>query len=96
MCDFQTSLEENLSHALLRMTQVVKSRLRWGDTLDEDDVLPPSTLRGPDEHGHKWITEYYRNDKGDSFKRTQKIKVLTVDKKVYKVRYGHLAFHGDL
>lgn len=60
-------------------------RQRWGDTLDEDDALPPRVVRGPDEHGNKVVTEYYRNDKGDAVKRVTKLKVLTVEKKVYAV-----------
>lgn len=62
-----------------------KAKIRWGDTLDDEDALPPTTIRGPDSHGVKTITEYYRNDKGETFKKTTKLKVVNVEKKVYKV-----------
>mmetsp|Transcript_26050 Transcript_26050/g.56868 ORF Transcript_26050/g.56868 Transcript_26050/m.56868 type:complete len:291 (+) Transcript_26050:70-942(+) len=63
-----------------------RGKLRWGDTLDDDEnVLPPSSVRGPDEHGVKTVIDYYRNDKGDAFKKTTKLKIVTVDKKVYKI-----------
>lgn len=61
-------------------------KLRWGDTLDDDDVLPPSVTRGPDDNGVKTVIDFYRNDKGDAFKKTVKLKVFTVEKKVYLVR----------
>lgn len=61
-------------------------KLRWGDTLDDDDALPLPSIKGPDENGVKIITEYYKNDKGDAFKRVQKVKITSVEKKVYKVR----------
>eukprot|EP00798_Chlamydomonas_sp_ICE-L_P006043 gene6043-2654_t len=60
-------------------------KIRWGDTLDDDDTLPPSSTKGPDDNGVKTVTEYYRNDKGDAFKKTQKLKTYTVEKKVYSV-----------
>ncbi len=62
-----------------------KGKLRWGDTVDDDDVLPQGSTRGPDEHGMKTVIEYFRNDKGDPIKRTTKLKVVSVEKKVYLV-----------
>lgn len=64
-----------------------RSRLRWGDTLDDED----GALPGPhvSTNGNiKTVTEYYRNDKGDAFKKTTKYKVVSVEKKVYKVGAG--------
>ncbi|GAX84055.1 hypothetical protein CEUSTIGMA_g11479.t1 [Chlamydomonas eustigma] len=63
----------------------VAQRLRWGDTIDEDDVLPPPVHRGPDENGIKTVIEYFRNDRGDTVKKTTKLKIVSVEKKVYKV-----------
>lgn len=69
-------------------------RPRWGDTLDEEDLLPPPVVKGPDDNGVKTITEYVKNDKGETIKRTSKIKVVTVEKKVYKVSaLAERAFH---
>lgn len=66
-------------------------KIRWADTLDDDEgdipgALPPNTTKGPDSHGVKIVTEYYRNERGDAFKRVTKTKVVSVEKKVYKVR----------
>lgn len=60
-------------------------KVRWGDTLDDEDLLPPPTVKGPDDNGIKTVTEYYKNEKGDAIKKTTKVKVVTVEKKVYKV-----------
>jgi hypothetical protein len=70
-----------------------QAKIRWGDTLDDDDALPRSQTKGPDEHGNKTIIEYYRNDKGDAIKKTTKIKVMNIEKKTYNVscRWGALA-----
>mmetsp|Transcript_13018 Transcript_13018/g.23150 ORF Transcript_13018/g.23150 Transcript_13018/m.23150 type:complete len:264 (-) Transcript_13018:422-1213(-) len=62
-----------------------RARLRWGDTLDDDDILPPSQTEGPDEHGVKKIIEYVKNDKGDTIKRVTRVKIATIEKKVYEV-----------
>lgn len=64
---------------------MIKSKIRWGDTLDDEDALPPSTVKGPDSHGIKITTEYYKNDKGEAIKKITKVKVVNVEKKVYKV-----------
>lgn len=58
-------------------------KLRWGDTLDDDDALPPPHISTKDNV--KTVVEYYRNDKGDSIKKTTKYKVVTVQKKVFQV-----------
>ena len=63
-----------------------RGKIRWGDTLDDEDALPPTIVKGPDSHGLKTITEYFRNDKGDAVKKVTKIKVVTVERKQYKVR----------
>ena len=63
----------------------MRGKIRWGDTLDEDDVLPPTTVKGPDDHGIKVVTEYFKTEKGDVMKKVSKLKVVHVEKKVYKV-----------
>lgn len=63
----------------------ISTRPRWGDQIDEDDLLPPPVTKGPDEHGIKTVIEYYRNDKGEAVKKTSKLKVVTVERKVYSV-----------
>ncbi|GLI70248.1 hypothetical protein VaNZ11_015094 [Volvox africanus] len=62
-----------------------RGKLRWGDTLDDEDLLPPSVVKGPDDNGIKTLVEYFKNDKGDVIKKTTKVKVVTMEKKVYKV-----------
>jgi hypothetical protein len=80
---------------------MIKSKIRWGDTLDDEDALPPTTVKGPDSHGIKITTEYYKNDKGESIKKVTKVKVVNVEKKVYKVgawssRLSHSAMQAGL
>lgn len=62
-----------------------RSRLRWGDTLDEEDgALPQPSIS---INGNiKTVTEYYRNDKGEAVRKVTRCKVVSVEKKVYKVR----------
>jgi translation initiation factor 3 subunit G len=62
------------------------TKIRWGDTLDEDDSLPANSISGPDGRGVKTIVEYKRNDKGEAIKVTTKTRVSKVEKKVYKAR----------
>jgi len=62
-----------------------KTKIRWGDTLDDEEALPPTSIRGPDSHGVKTMTEYFKNDKGDAIKKVTKLKEVKVDKKAYKV-----------
>ena len=62
------------------------TKVRWGDTLDDEDALPPTSVKGPDANGVKVVTEYYKGDKGEAFKKTTKTKIVKVEKKVYKVR----------
>jgi len=73
-----------------------RNRIRWGDTLEDDDeeqgvALPPTTSKGPDSHGVKTVTEFYKNDRGDAFKKVTKSKVVHVEKKVYKVGWRAFA-----
>lgn len=60
--------------------------MRWGDTLDDDDFLPPTTVTGPDAKGIKTMVEYKKNDKGDLVKTTTKMRVSRVERKQYNVR----------
>lgn len=62
-------------------------KIRWGDTLDEDDLnyLPPSTITGPDGRGIKTITDYKKNEKGETVKVTTRMRVVKIEKKQYEV-----------
>ena len=64
-------------------------KIRWGDTLDDEDALPPTVVKGPDDSGVKTVTEYYRNDKGDAIKKTTKLKTTVMEKKVFKVSFAN-------
>lgn len=68
------------------------TKVRWGDTLDDEDALPPTTVKGPDANGVKVVTEYYKGEKGEAFKKTTKTKIVKVEKKVYKVRGADQVF----
>lgn len=35
---------------------MARTKIRWGDTLDDEDALPPTTVRGPDNNGVKVTT----------------------------------------
>ena len=61
--------------------------MRWGDSLDEDlgDDLPADSIVGPDAKGVKIVTQYRKNDKGDTVKTVIKTKFTKVERKVYKV-----------
>ncbi len=65
------------------------TKIRWGDTLDDDDSLPPNSIVGPDKQGIKTITDYKKNDKGEIVKTVTKIRVSRVEKKIYAVREEH-------
>ena len=62
------------------------TKIRWGDTLDEDDSLPSNSIVGPDKSGVITKTTYSRNDKGDIVKTVVKTRVSRVEKKIYAVR----------
>ena len=38
----------------------------------------------------KTVIEYFRNEKGEAFKKSTKLKVVSVERKVYKVRFIRL------
>lgn len=61
------------------------STSKWGDLLEEEEELPPSTTTGPDAKGIVTKVEYYRNEKGEVMKKTTKTRVVKIEKKVYKV-----------
>jgi len=46
---------------------------------------PPSPTPHPPNHS---TPEYYKNDKGEAIKKVTKVKVVNVEKKVYKVWCG--------
>eukprot|EP00891_Asterochloris_glomerata_P001492 jgi/Astpho2/1492/Aster-05376 len=60
-------------------------KMRWGDTLDEDtsDVLPERSVVGPDAKGYKTVTEYKKNDKGETVRMVTKTRLSKVEKKLY-------------
>lgn len=64
------------------------TKIRWGDTLDDDDGLdlPASTETGPDSRGFKTKVEYKKNEKGETVKVTTRTRIIKVEKKVYEVR----------
>ena len=82
LANLALSLPQPLSN-----TSMARSKIRWGDTLDDEEALPPTTVKGPDSHGIKITTEYYKNDKGEAIKKVTKLKVVHVEKKVYKVQW---------
>ena len=74
------------------------TKIRWGDTLDDDEVvvqLPPGSVTGPDERGVTTTVEYKRNEKGDIIKITTRVKTSRIQRKVYKVRH-HPGLCGPL
>lgn len=66
------------------------NKVRWGDTLDEDDSLPSNSVVGPDKQGIQTITEYKKNDKGETVKVVTKVKISKVERKIYAVRSADL------
>lgn len=67
---------------------MVQLKNRWGDLLEDEEELPPTTVTGPDAKGIIVRTEYVRNDKGDVIKKTTRTKVVQIEKRVYQVRWG--------
>lgn len=63
------------------------TKMRWGDTLDDDigDELPPTSVVGPDAKGIKTVTSYRKNDKGETVKTFTRTKFAKVERKVYRV-----------
>ena len=66
------------------------TKIRWGDTLDEDDSLPSNSIVGPDKSGVITKTTYSKNDKGDIVKTVVKTRVSKVEKKIYAVSLSSL------
>ena len=73
------------------MPSMAATKIRWGDTLDEDDSLPSNSIVGPDKSGVITKTTYSRNDKGDIVKTVVKTRVSRVEKKIYAVRLSSRA-----
>jgi len=63
---------------------MVATKNRWGDLLEDEEELPPTTSSGPDAKGMVTKVEYFRNDKGEVMKRTIKSKVVKIERHVYK------------
>lgn len=61
---------------------VVATKNRWGDLLEEEEELPPSTTSGPDGKGIVTKVEYFRNDKGEIMKRTTKTRTIKIERRV--------------
>lgn len=63
---------------------MVATKNRWGDLLEEEEELPPSTTSGPDAKGILTKVEYFRNDKGEVMKRTVRSRVVKIERRVYE------------
>lgn len=72
-------------YILKKIRKMTAMKIRWGDTLDEDDSLPTNTVVGPDKQGIKTITIYKKNDKGETVKMVTKTRVSRVERKIYEV-----------
>lgn len=77
-------LEINKPKNKIREKEMVATKNRWGDLLEEDEELPPSSTSGPDAKGVVTTVDYYRNDKGEVMKRTTKSRVVKIEKKIYE------------
>lgn len=66
------------------------TKIRWGDSLDDDDSIPQNTITGPDKQGIKTITEYKKNEKGEIVKTVTKVRVSKVEKKIYAVSVAQI------
>ena len=76
------------AQALKRDTGSMATKIRWGDTLDDDEAvvqMPQGSVTGPDERGVTTTVEYKRNDKGEIMKITTRVKTSRIQRKVYKV-----------
>ena len=62
---------------------MVATKNRWGDLLEDEEELPPSTTAGPDAKGMMTKVDYFRNDKGEVMKRITKSRVVAIEKRVY-------------
>ena len=74
------------------------TKMRWGDSLDEDvgDDLPADSVVGPDAKGVKTVTQYRKNDKGETVKTVIRTKFTKVERKVYKVSIAATSQHRGL
>lgn len=69
--------------ATSQLIKTTNNASRWGDLLEEEEPLPPSSVSAPDARGIVTKVDYYRTDKGDLMKRTTRSRVVNVSKKVY-------------
>ena len=63
---------------------MVERRIRWGDSLDDDDALPPRS-ETVDSDGLKTVVEYRKTENGKTIKTTTKTRTIVEEKKIYKV-----------
>ena len=50
----------------------------WGDTEEDEDVLPDNTETGPTDEGIITKTEYYHKAKGVPMKQTTKVQLVKI------------------
>jgi len=53
-----------------------ETKMKWGDTLDEDEWVEGKQELGPDEYGVKTVIECHYNDKGQKVKTVRKVKLV--------------------
>lgn len=63
-------------------------RKRWGDEDSDDEGLPPRHETAPDEDGIRTITEYHKNERGDTVKSVTRVKMVKEQTRVYQVSNG--------
>ena len=67
-----------------KMTAIIATKNRWGDLLEDEEPVPPSTTSGPDAKGIVTKVEYFRNEKGDLIKRTTKTRSVKIERRAYR------------
>lgn len=64
---------------------MVERRIRWGDSLDEDDSIPPRS-ESIDADGLKTVIEYSKDTSGKIIRSVTKSRLIVERKKIYEVR----------